>query len=263
MAVVGIFVSPLLKAVINKLLSSDLIDLARQGGVDTSIKKLKKSFEDINDVLADAEEKQISDRAVNKWLKELQHLAYDADDVLDEFATEALRKKLIRAETDADVDVGEASTCRKVRRFLLSTCCKAMPYHLISFDFAIGSKIKKINGQLQDVTTRIKELGLIKKAIGGTHKPTNAWPRRETTYLLDDPFVCGRDEDKKRIVELLLRDTPTQNKVDVIPITGMGGIGKTTLAQLIYDDDGVKNHFDLKAWVCVSEEFDVKTITKS
>ncbi|XP_028106102.1 putative disease resistance protein RGA3, partial [Camellia sinensis] len=249
MDVLGIFISPLLQSVIDKLLSPDLINLARHEGVSTSIKKLKKSFEDINDVLADAEDKQISDKAVNRWLKELQHLAYDADDVLDEFSTEVLRKKLIRAETDA------------VRRFLLSTCCTGFTPSAISFDFAIGSKIKKINGQLQDATTRIKELGLVKKAIGGTNRP--AWPRRETTYLLDDPFVCGRDEDKKWIVELLLRDTPTQNKVDVIPITGMGGIGKTTLAQLIYDDDGVKIHFDLKAWVCVSDEFDVKKITKA
>ncbi|CAL5381106.1 unnamed protein product [Camellia sinensis] len=263
MDVVGIFISPLLQAVIDKLLSPDLINFARCDGVTTSIKELKKSFEDINHVLADAEDKQISDETVNRWLKELQHLVYDADDVLDEFATEVLRKKLIRAETDADVDVGEASTRRKVRRFLLPTCCTSFTPSAISFNFTIGSKIKKINGQLQDFTTRINELGLVKKAIGGTNKPTNAWPRRETTYLLDDPFVCGRDEDKKRIVELLLRDTPTQNKVDVIPITGMGGIGKTTLAQLIYDDDGVKNHFDLKAWVCVSDEFDVKTITEA
>ncbi|CAL5382694.1 unnamed protein product [Camellia sinensis] len=263
MDVLGIFISPLLQSVIDKLLSPDLINLARHEGVSTSIKKLKKSFEDINDVLADAEDKQISDKAVNRWLKELQHLAYDADDVLDEFSTEVLCKKLIRAETDADVDVGEASTSKKVRRFLLSTCCTGFTPSAISFNFAIGSKIKKINGQLQDVTTRIKELGLVKKAIGGTNRPTNAWPRRETTHLLDDPFVCGRDDDKKWIVELLLRDTPTQNKVDVIPITGMGGIGKTTLAQLIYDDDGVKIHFDLKAWVCVSDEFDVKKITKA
>ncbi|CAL5379216.1 unnamed protein product [Camellia sinensis] len=263
MEMVGIFVSPLLKAVINKLLSSVLINLPRQGGVDTSIKKLKKSFEGINDVLADAEDRQISERAVNKWLKELQHLAYDADDVLDEFATEALRKKLTMAETDADVDVGEASTSRKVRRFLLPTCCTGFTPRAISFNFAIGSKIKKINDQLQEVTTSIERLGLVKKAIGGTNNPTNAWSRQKTTYFLDDPFVCGRDEDKKRIVVLLLRDTPTQNKVDVIPITGMGGLGKTTLAQLIYDYDGVKNHFNLKAWVCVSDEFDVKTITKA
>ncbi|XP_028120141.1 putative disease resistance RPP13-like protein 1 [Camellia sinensis] len=258
MAVVGIFVSPLLKAVINKLLSSDLIDLARQGGVDTSIKKLKKSFEDINDVLADAEDKQISDKSVNKWLKELQHLAYDADDVLDEFATEVLRKKLIMA----DADVGEASTSSKVRRFLLPTCCTGFTPTPISFNFAIGSKLKETNGQLQDVTTRIKELGLVKRAIGGM-KSTNVLQRPETTYLVKEPCVYGREEKKKQIIELLLRDAATQNKVDVIPITGMGGIGKTTLAQLICDDNGVKNQFDLKAWVCVSDEFDVKRITKA
>ncbi|KAL7234873.1 hypothetical protein ACSBR1_018357 [Camellia fascicularis] len=87
--------------------------------------------------------------------------------------------------------------------------------------------------------------------------------RPETTYLVKEPCVYGREEKKKQIIELLLRDAATQNKVDVIPIVGIGGVGKTTLAQLICDDDGVKNHFDLKAWVCVSDEFDVKRITKA
>uniref|UniRef100_A0A453QCC4 NB-ARC domain-containing protein n=1 Tax=Aegilops tauschii subsp. strangulata TaxID=200361 RepID=A0A453QCC4_AEGTS len=43
----------------------------------------------------------------------------------------------------------------------------------------------------------------------------------------------------------------------------MGGLGKTTLAKMVYNDQGVQQHFGLKMWHCVSDNFDVIALLKS
>uniref|UniRef100_A0A803NX27 NB-ARC domain-containing protein n=1 Tax=Cannabis sativa TaxID=3483 RepID=A0A803NX27_CANSA len=40
-------------------------------------------------------------------------------------------------------------------------------------------------------------------------------------------------------------------------------LGRTTLAQCVFDDERVKEHFKLKMWVCVSEDFDVRRLIKA
>ena len=72
--------------------------------------------------------------------------------------------------------------------------------------------------------------------------------------------VIGREEDKEAIIGCLLDPTVKEN-VSVLPIVGIGGLGKMTVAQLVFNDEKV-NHFELKLWVCVSEKFDVKIIVK-
>ncbi|KAJ9697307.1 hypothetical protein PVL29_009207 [Vitis rotundifolia] len=87
---------------------------------------------------------------------------------------------------------------------------------------------------------------------------TSTGKRPPTTCLFNEPQVHGRDDDKKKIVDLLLSDESA-----VIPIVGMGVVGKTTLARLVYNDDAVRKHFDPKAWVFVSNEFDAVKIAKT
>ncbi|EEC68192.1 hypothetical protein OsI_36158 [Oryza sativa Indica Group] len=87
----------------------------------------------------------------------------------------------------------------------------------------------------------------------------------KTSSVIYAPKIIGREQDKDNIVEKLLSMTSDSvaTPVSILAIVGMGGLGKTTLAQLVYNDSRIQGFFDMHAWVCVSEQFDPTYITKS
>ncbi|XP_043720873.1 putative disease resistance RPP13-like protein 1 [Telopea speciosissima] len=78
------------------------------------------------------------------------------------------------------------------------------------------------------------------------------------------PKVVGRDEDKISIVNLLESDDDQQCQqgLPVISIVGPGGIGKSTLAELVIGDDKVMELFQIKMWVVVSAHEDLRGIAR-
>ncbi|WRX12499.1 NB-ARC - like 10 [Theobroma cacao] len=233
----------------SKLASAEFLNAVTEKQVGQELKKWKKILPGIQAVLDDAEEKHMKDGHVKRWLAELQDLAYDADDVLDEFATEALRRKLTREHQDS------SSKLQK----LLPTCIPRFSLcHNSSSNNEIMYKIKEITTRFEDLAERKSALALSENGGG---RPKRVTERPPTTSLVTETQVYGRANDKEAIFELILNRNV--GEICVIPIVGMGGIGKTTLAKLVYNDNRANNYFDLKAWVCVSEIFDIMDITKS
>ncbi|RVW75726.1 putative disease resistance RPP13-like protein 1 [Vitis vinifera] len=125
----------------------------------------------------------------------------------------------------------------------------------------MGEKINKITRELDAIAKRRLDLHM-KEGVGKVSFGIEE--RLQTTSLADESRIHGRDADKEKIIELMLSDEANQcDKVSVISIVGMGGIGKTTLTQIIYNDGRVENRFDMRVWVCVSDDFDVVGITKA
>nr|AGF69194.1 disease resistance protein At3g14460-like protein 1 [Vitis labrusca] len=240
-----------LEALFSQLGSPDLLKFARQEKIYAELEIWEEKLSEIHEVLNDAEEKQITKKSVKTWLGDLRDLAYDMEDILDEFAYEALRRKVM-AEAD---DEGRTS---KVRKFIPTCCTSFTPIEAMR-NVKMGSKIKEMAIRLDAIYAQKAGLGLDK--VAAITQSTRERPL--TTSRVYEPWVYGRDADKQIIIDMLLRDEPIETNFSVVSIVAMGGMGKTTLARLVYDDAETAKHFDLKAWVCVSDQFDAVRITKT
>ncbi|KAJ4833672.1 hypothetical protein Tsubulata_022890 [Turnera subulata] len=112
------------------LLAVEGIQLA--WGFEEKLQKLNQSLESIRAVLHDAEDKQAEKPFVKEWLRKLREVAYEADDVLDEFGYEVLRKMV------------ETSPIEKVCNFFSAS-------NPIAFRLHMAMKIDKINAELDKV----------------------------------------------------------------------------------------------------------------
>ena len=127
------------------------------------------------------------------------------------------------------------------------------------FDANMRSKIADIDSRLQRIVIEKNDLDL-RGSTGGRIGTERS--REAITSLVNERRTYGRDEDKKAIIKLLLSIESSNTQLSMIPIVGMGGLSKTTFSQLVYNDDDVSSYFDLKAWVCVFEDFDIVQVSK-
>ncbi|XP_065000214.1 disease resistance protein RGA2-like [Musa acuminata AAA Group] len=223
-------------------LAGTLKDMAKEEvdlllGVPGEIQKLQRSLRNIHSVLRDAEKRRIEDEDVNDWLMELKDVMYDADDLLDECRMEAEKW------TPRESDPKPSTSCG----FPFFAC-----FREVKFRHAVGVKIKDLNDRLEEISARRSKLQLHVSAAERRVVPRVS---RITSPVMESDMVGERlEEDAEALVEQLTKQDPSKNVV-VLATVGIGGIGKTTLAQKVFNDGKIKASFRTTIWVCVSQEF--------
>lgn len=202
-----------------------------QKGVEKEILALSRNLECLQAVVFDAEKRQFEDEAVQQWVDKLKEVSYDLDNLLDEWST-ALERK--------EGKIGASSV--KVR-FCIP--CAWFKQGRLRYDFP--RQTRALNKILDEISQRKDQYRL-------TIAESFEQEEMKSTSFVDESCIYGRDADL-HLLMCKLRESKEEKGPGIITLVGMGGIGKTTLAQLVYNNDVVKAHFDCRIWVSVGQSF--------
>ncbi|KAG1370925.1 putative disease resistance RPP13-like protein 1 [Cocos nucifera] len=222
-------------------------EYSRISGLEDEIGKLRRTCERIHSLLTDAEERRyIEDDSVKRWLLELKDVAFAADELLDRHQTQlklfSIHKSHKRKSSWSLPFLGIGHDSVLLQRRTLAT------------------QIAKINDRLEEINEHRKNLRL--GARDGTRRgqTTASSHLSQSVASYERSHAVGREVERENIVQALRSDCGTV--LSVLPIYGAPGIGKTTLAQLVYDDVQVKQDFKWRFWVSLSKGFDVRRVIK-
>nr|XP_027063089.1 putative disease resistance protein RGA3 [Coffea arabica] len=196
--------------ILDKILPLAADEISRVWGVEKDLQKLAKKVEMMEALIFDAKCKQSTSKAVQLWLKRLRSIARDAEIVLDDFGYEVLRQKVENRKRD------------KVRNFFSSS-------NPISFRTEMANKIKNVSASLEEAYREANQIGLHPAQIRMTSADQKE--DRSTDPFVDESQTVGRGVEASQVVSMLI-SSDYKKDLPVISIVGMGGQGKTTLAQL-------------------------------
>ncbi|XP_058112846.1 disease resistance protein RPM1-like [Magnolia sinica] len=202
-------------------------------GVRGEVRELINEFESIRSVLRDADARQDTDEGLKTWVKQIREVAYDVEDVLDEFM------------------LGQAQEQQGARRcidFLHILIRQPMVRH-------------KTASSIRDIKTRVSKIKERKDAYtlngieqgSSSNNMSDQWydPRLNALFI-EEADLVGIDMPRSQLIRWLMNG---DSRLSTISVVGMGGLGKTTLVKKVYDSQQVKQRFDTYAWITVSQSF--------
>uniref|UniRef100_K3Y4Q7 NB-ARC domain-containing protein n=1 Tax=Setaria italica TaxID=4555 RepID=K3Y4Q7_SETIT len=229
-------------------------------GMKSVKERLERTLPQVQVVFDAVDTERIRDQseALDAWLWQLRDAVEEAEDVLDEVEYYKLEKKV---KSGGNMVTSSLYKCKRLFIQHFNTTFKVGTFK------RMADAMKK----LDEVSVGVERFILLVDHLDSSsfkhicHQDV-VNPRETSSFLIEETII-GRDTERDQIVEWLIEQrgdnqNPEVCNVILFGLVGIGGMGKTTLAQAVYNDQKVKQFFDHTMWVCVSNDFDVPALTR-
>ncbi|VAH56651.1 unnamed protein product [Triticum turgidum subsp. durum] len=216
-------------------------------GVEEELREVLRRVELIKCCIYDAEKRRTKELAVNNWLGQLRDVIYDVDEILD--VARCKGSKLL--PDDPSSSSSKSAACAG---FSVSSC-----FCNIGSRRDVAVQIRILNKKIENIS-KDKIFLTLNSSTQPTGKGSTSKLIRSSNLV--EPNLVGKEiiHSSRKLVDLILAHK--ESKSYKLAIVGTGGVGKTTLAQKIYNDQKVKRSFRQQAWVCVSQDYSEVTLLK-
>lgn len=278
----------MVQSILSSFFTGQMEAWTREVGLAEDVDKLKFEMRKVEMVLAAAEGRRIDNKPLARSLDDLKELIYDSEDVMDELDYYRLQQQIEQGKgcgtptgTNPEGSYVSSSTPSSVFRSVRNATSQISswisygkrkreeegPAHNTKLTFEIKQDISERIGGIVNLLHIIGnsvqgalQLEISRPIATSSDSQNTARNARMTTSVSIENKVYGRDAERDKIIELLINGGSSD--LNVVPVVGIGGVGKTTLARYVYHDKRIKDHFYQQMWVCVSTNFNEVRLTR-